>query len=170
MNFAALDLNLLRVDATMRGRSVTRAGEQIGLSQLAASAALNRCFPLDDRLFGRCGNKLPPMPQAADLAEPVREAMGNFERTALLGDGAGSGPCRMIAALPRPIADAFAACLGLACYEDRIAGGSHALAPPTRWQSRTPMAPGANRGDIAGSRYSGRRLRLHGRQLLLRLA
>jgi hypothetical protein len=168
MNFAALDLNLLRVDATMRERSVTRAGEQIGLSQLAASAAFNRCFPLDDQLFGRCGNRLAP--QAEDLAEPAREAMVNFERTALLGDGARSGPCRMIAALPRPIADAFAACLGLACYEDRIAGGSHALAPPPRWQSRTPMAPGANRGDIVGSRYSGRWLRLHGWQLLLRLA
>ncbi|TIW80857.1 MAG: LysR family transcriptional regulator, partial [Mesorhizobium sp.] len=43
MNLNALDLNLVRVlDALLREKSVTRAGEQIGLSQPAVSAALNR--------------------------------------------------------------------------------------------------------------------------------
>ncbi len=87
MNFAAFDLNLLRVfDAVMRERSVTRAGEQIGLSQPAVSAALNRLrFLLDDQLFVRRGNELPPTPRAEELAQPVREAMESVER-ALVGD------------------------------------------------------------------------------------
>jgi DNA-binding transcriptional LysR family regulator len=87
MNFAGMDLNLLRVfDAVMRERSVTRAGEQIGLSQPAVSAALNRLrFPLDDQLFVRRGNELSPTPRAEALAEPVREAMAGLER-ALIGD------------------------------------------------------------------------------------
>jgi hypothetical protein len=51
MNFAAFDLNLLRVfDALMRERSVTRAGALIGLSRARArgvgagrTSALRRC-------------------------------------------------------------------------------------------------------------------------------
>jgi DNA-binding transcriptional LysR family regulator len=87
MNIAAFDLNLLRVfDAIMRERSVTRAGEQIGLSQPAVSAALNRLrFLLDDQLFVRRGHELAPTPRAEDLALPVREALAGLER-ALLGD------------------------------------------------------------------------------------
>ena len=42
-NQNSLDLNLIRVfDALLRERSATRAGERIGLSQPAVSAALNR--------------------------------------------------------------------------------------------------------------------------------
>lgn len=87
MNIAAFDLNLLRVfDAIMRERSVTRAGEQIGLSQPAVSAALNRLRALlDDQLFVRRGNELTPTPRAEDLALPVREALANIERA--LGGG-----------------------------------------------------------------------------------
>ena len=43
MNFATLDLNLLRVlDAILREGSTTRAGQRLGLSQSAVSNALNR--------------------------------------------------------------------------------------------------------------------------------
>ncbi|MFY8031506.1 MAG: LysR family transcriptional regulator, partial [Devosia sp.] len=43
MHFNALDLNLVRVfDALVRERSATRAGDRIGLSQPAVSAALSR--------------------------------------------------------------------------------------------------------------------------------
>lgn len=42
MNLAAIDLNLLLVfDALMTERHATRAGQRIGLSQPAVSAALN---------------------------------------------------------------------------------------------------------------------------------
>ncbi len=82
MNFAAFDLNLLRVfDAMMRERSVTRTGEQIGLSQPAVSAALQRLRDLlDDRLFVRVGNDMVPTPRAEMLAPGVRDALESLER------------------------------------------------------------------------------------------
>jgi DNA-binding transcriptional LysR family regulator len=82
MNLNAIDLNLLRVfDALMRERSVTRAGEQIGLSQPAVSAALNRLrHLLDDQLFVRRGNDMVPTPRAEDVALPVRAALAEIER------------------------------------------------------------------------------------------
>lgn len=82
MNLNALDLNLVRVlDALLRERSVTRAGERIGLSQPAMSAALNRLrHALNDQLFVRRGNDMVPTPRAESLAEPVRAALREIER------------------------------------------------------------------------------------------
>ncbi|WP_337107958.1 LysR family transcriptional regulator [Mesorhizobium salmacidum] len=82
MNLNALDLNLVRVlDALLRERSVTRAGEQIGLSQPAVSAALNRLrHVLNDQLFVRRGNDMVPTPRAESLTEPVRAALREIER------------------------------------------------------------------------------------------
>jgi len=89
MNFAAFDLNLLRVfDALMRERSVTRAGEQIGLSQPAVSQALMRLRALlDDQLFVRKGVEMAPTPRAEAVAPAVRQAL-NLVEQALCGDGA----------------------------------------------------------------------------------
>ncbi|WP_369060933.1 LysR family transcriptional regulator [Caulobacter sp. 73W] len=83
MNFQTFDLNLLRVfDALMRERSVTRAGERVGLSQPAVSAALGRLrATLDDQLFVRRGSEMAPTPRAEDLAEPIREALSAVERS-----------------------------------------------------------------------------------------
>jgi DNA-binding transcriptional LysR family regulator len=82
MNLNALDLNLVRVlDALLRERSVTRAGERIGLSQPAVSAALNRLrHALNDQLFVRRGNEMLPTPRAESLAEPVRAALREIDR------------------------------------------------------------------------------------------
>ncbi|OAP39968.1 LysR family transcriptional regulator [Sinorhizobium glycinis] len=82
MNLNALDLNLVRVfDALLRERSVTRAGDRIGLSQPAVSAALNRLrHALNDQLFVRRGNEMVPTPRAESLAEPVRVALREIER------------------------------------------------------------------------------------------
>lgn len=81
VNFNALDLNLVRVfDALMRERSVTRAGERIGLSQPAVSAALNRLrHVFNDPLFVRQGNEMVPTPRAQDLAERARVALFEIE-------------------------------------------------------------------------------------------
>lgn len=81
MNFNAVDLNLVRVfDALMLERSVTRAGERIGLSQPAVSAALNRLRHLfDDALFVRQGNEMIPTPRAQDLAARARDALAAIE-------------------------------------------------------------------------------------------
>jgi DNA-binding transcriptional LysR family regulator len=82
MNFAAFDLNLLRVfNALMRERSATRAGEQVGLSQPAVSAALNRLRDiLDDKLFVRQGNEMIPTPRAESLAQGIQDALESLEQ------------------------------------------------------------------------------------------
>jgi DNA-binding transcriptional LysR family regulator len=81
MNFAAFDLNLLRVfNALMRERNVTRAGERIGLSQPAVSAALNRLrAAFGDELFVRNAGQMEPTPRAIALAEPIGDALRRVE-------------------------------------------------------------------------------------------
>jgi len=81
MNFAALDLNLLRVfDAMMLERSTVRAGERIGLSQPAVSSALGRLRQITgDQLFVRDGNSMVPTPRALMLQQPVRSALAQVE-------------------------------------------------------------------------------------------
>lgn len=82
MNLNGLDLNLIRVfDALMQERSVTRAGEKIGLSQPAVSSALNRLrHALGDQLFVRRGNEMIATPRAEELAELARSALTQVER------------------------------------------------------------------------------------------
>jgi DNA-binding transcriptional LysR family regulator len=81
MNFAALDLNLLRVlDALMRERSVTRAGERIGLSQPAVSNALTRLRKiLGDELFVRRGTDMLPTPRAEAIGAILRTTLTQME-------------------------------------------------------------------------------------------
>jgi DNA-binding transcriptional LysR family regulator len=82
MNFAALDLNLLRVfDAMMLELSTVRAGERIGLSQPAVSSALGRLRQLlGDELFVRDGNRMVPTPRAVQLNEPIQAALRQIEQ------------------------------------------------------------------------------------------
>jgi DNA-binding transcriptional LysR family regulator len=81
MNFASFDLNLLRVfDALMREQSATRAGERLGLSQPAVSAALNRLrYACADKLFVRRGSEMLPTPRAQALAATIRQALAELE-------------------------------------------------------------------------------------------
>jgi len=77
MDLRAIDLNLLVVFAAMaEHRSVTRAGEAIGLSQPAMSAALARLRALfNDALFVRSGAEMKPTPRALELGDPVRRVI-----------------------------------------------------------------------------------------------
>ena len=77
MNWGAFDLNLLTVfDAVMEERNVTRAGQKLGLSQPAASHALNRLrHMLKDELFVRAPEGMVPTPRAEELARPLRQAL-----------------------------------------------------------------------------------------------
>jgi DNA-binding transcriptional LysR family regulator len=77
MDLAGIDLNLLVVfDALMAERHVTRAGERIGLSQPAVSAALNRLrHLLKDDLFIRRADRMQPTRKAQELAVPLRQAL-----------------------------------------------------------------------------------------------
>ena len=92
MNFAAVDLNLLRVfDAMMAECHTGRAGVRVGLSQPAVSAAIGRLRHLTgDALFLREGNRMVPTARAAELAVAVREALGRLERA--LADVEGFDP------------------------------------------------------------------------------
>lgn len=82
MNLATFDLNLLRVlDALLREGSTVRAGQRIGLSQPAVSAALGRLrAALGDPLMVRDGQSLQPTEFALGLAQPLRQLLEETER------------------------------------------------------------------------------------------
>jgi DNA-binding transcriptional LysR family regulator len=79
----AIDLNLLVVfDAIMRERSVTRAGQRLGVSQPAMSHALTRLrHMLKDELFVRSPNGMLPTPRAEQLAAPIRMALDGLQQS-----------------------------------------------------------------------------------------
>jgi DNA-binding transcriptional LysR family regulator len=79
----AMDLNLLVVfDAIMRDRSVTRAGQRLGLSQPAVSHALTRLrHMLKDELFVRSPQGMMPTPHAEQLATPIRIALEGLQQS-----------------------------------------------------------------------------------------
>src|ERR1700761_6842898 len=81
MNWGSFDLNLLIVfDAVMQERSVTRAGNRIGLSQPAMSHALTRLrHLLKDELFVRTPEGMVPTPRAEMLALPLRNALSEMQ-------------------------------------------------------------------------------------------
>jgi DNA-binding transcriptional LysR family regulator len=79
----AIDLNLLVVfDAIMMERSVTRAGQRLGLSQPAISHALTRLrHMLRAELFVRSPNGMMPTPRAEQLATPIRIALDGLQQS-----------------------------------------------------------------------------------------
>jgi DNA-binding transcriptional LysR family regulator len=83
LKLGAIDLNLLVVfDAVMRERSVTRAGQRLGLSQPAISHALTRLrHVLKDELFVRSPTGMIPTPRAEQLATPIRIALDGLQQS-----------------------------------------------------------------------------------------
>jgi len=77
VNFASLDLNLLRVfDAIYTTRSVTTASSTLHLTQPAVSKQLNRLREIfDDPLFVRTVEGMAPTPRAEVLAGPIHRAL-----------------------------------------------------------------------------------------------
>jgi DNA-binding transcriptional LysR family regulator len=76
MDLTGVDLNLLVVFDALMVRHVTKAGEKIGLSQPAMSAALNRLrHLLKDELFIRRSDGMQPTRKAQQLALPLRQAL-----------------------------------------------------------------------------------------------
>jgi DNA-binding transcriptional LysR family regulator len=82
MNLASLDLNLLvALNALLKERNVTRAGQRIGLSQPATSAALARLRRhFSDELLVRSGNVYELTPLGAALRAPAETACALLER------------------------------------------------------------------------------------------
>lgn len=92
MNFATLDLNLLRVlDALFREGSTVKAADGLAMSQSAVSGALSRLrHALGDQLFIRQGNRLVATDYAAGLEAGLREELERLE--ALLAPSAVFAP------------------------------------------------------------------------------
>ncbi len=77
MQLHKLDLKLLLIfDALVRTRSVTLAGERVGLSQSATSNALQRLREaFGDKLFVRTPTGMQPTGLALEIADEVSEAL-----------------------------------------------------------------------------------------------
>ena len=89
MNLRNVDLNLLVIlDALLRERNVSRAGDRIGLSQSAMSAALARLREVfHDPLLVRVGRDLALTRNAEDLIVPLKESLGKIEQILLRRPG-----------------------------------------------------------------------------------
>jgi DNA-binding transcriptional LysR family regulator len=89
VNLRNVDLNLLVVlDALLSERNVSRAGQRIGLSQSAMSAALARLREVfRDPLLVRVGRELALTRNAEELIIPIRETLGLIEQTLLQKSG-----------------------------------------------------------------------------------
>ncbi|MEL6179446.1 MAG: LysR family transcriptional regulator [Myxococcota bacterium] len=76
-----LDTNLLvALDLLLRECSVTRAAQQMGVTQSAMSQTLSRLRDLlEDPLLTRSGNTMEPTPKAELLAPPLRAALRDLE-------------------------------------------------------------------------------------------
>ncbi|AXI41422.1 LysR family transcriptional regulator [Sulfitobacter sp. SK011] len=81
MNFATLDLNLLRVlDALFRDGSTVKAADRLAMSQSSVSGALSRLrHALGDQLFIRQSNRLVATDYAAGLEAGLREELERLE-------------------------------------------------------------------------------------------
>ena len=77
INIQTVNLNLLVVfDAVMRERNTTKAGLALGLSQPAVSNSLAQLRHIvGDPLFVRSRIGMSPTPRAAEMAQPVRDAI-----------------------------------------------------------------------------------------------
>jgi len=77
MRFHRLDLNLLvALDALLTYQNVTRAAEQLNLSQSALSGALARLREhFNDELVVLVGRRMEPTPLAQSLAEPLHDLL-----------------------------------------------------------------------------------------------
>ena len=88
LNFRSLDLNLLRVfDEVMAERNLTRAADNLNITQPAVSNALRRLRELlGDELVSRKGHGVEPTPRALALWPVVRQALEQLEATLAPGD------------------------------------------------------------------------------------
>lgn len=81
IDLSRINLNLLRIFAMIgRERSITVAGEKLGLSQSAVSHALAQLrYIFNDELFTRTASGMMPTPLAADVGERLPQALLDLE-------------------------------------------------------------------------------------------
>jgi DNA-binding transcriptional LysR family regulator len=88
LNFRTLDLNLLRIlDSVLTERSLTRAAQQLAMTQPAVSNAMKRLRDaLGDELVQRSGFGIEPTPRALALWPAVRSALQTLEHSLSPGE------------------------------------------------------------------------------------
>jgi DNA-binding transcriptional LysR family regulator len=146
MHINDLDLNLLRLfDAVFRAGSVSRAAEQLDLTQPAASQGLTRLRALlHDPLFTRAAGGVRPTPKAQRLAQPVRSALATIEQA--LGESQGFEPAQSGRTFRIHMSD-----IGEGRFLPELMTALREQAPGVRIET-IPWP----RGDIAGALDSGR--------------
>ena len=146
MQLHKIDLNLLRLfDAVYRARSVSRAAEQLDLTQPAASQGLTRLRALiHDPLFVRAPGGVRPTPKAERLAHPVRQALVMLEQA--LGESAAFEPRESKRLFRIHMSD-----IGEARFLPQLMSALRAQAPGVRVETM-PLP----RGDIAAALDAGR--------------
>ena len=107
-NFRTLDLNLLRVfDEVMAERNLTRAAQNLAMTQPAVSNALRRLRDaLGDDLVVRAGYGVEPTARALAIWPAVRDALGGLRQTLAPGS---FDPATSVASYVLAMADATAA-------------------------------------------------------------
>jgi len=82
VNTGRVDLNLLvYLDALLRERNVTRAADQLGMSQPAMSNGLRRLRDLfEDPLLVRTSAGMTPTERAEELQPVVRELLSTIDK------------------------------------------------------------------------------------------
>ena len=88
MNISRIDLNLLvYLDVLLREKNVTRAADQLGITQPAMSNGLRRLRDLfNDPLLIRTSEGMTPTERAAELQPLVREVLSKVEMVVQPGD------------------------------------------------------------------------------------
>ncbi|MBP0466857.1 LysR family transcriptional regulator [Roseomonas sp. PWR1] len=142
-----LDLNLLLVfEALFETRSVSRAGERLGLSQSATSHALARLREAcRDELFLRTPSAMVPTPVANRIFPDVHAALDSLRQSVeeARGFDAASSTRRFDVAIPHPLGPAYA-------MRIRDAAAAEAPGVQLRFDTRTLAddAPGLMRDGV----------------------
>jgi DNA-binding transcriptional LysR family regulator len=144
MNFRTLDLNLLRVfDAVMVERNVTRAAEQLAMTQPAVSNALRRLREaIDEELFVPGSTGVTPTPHAEAIWPAIREALAGLR---VLFDPQGFDPAHDERRFTLAMADATAAVILprlLASFERERSRASLQVEPLTTRDPRVLLERG----------------------------
>ncbi|MDB5881169.1 MAG: transcriptional regulator, LysR family [Ramlibacter sp.] len=146
MHIKDIDLNLLRLfDAVFRAGSVSRAAEQLDLTQPAASQGLTRLRGLlHDPLFTRTAGGVRPTPKAERLAQPLRAALATIEQA--LGESEGFDPAQSGRTFRIHMSD-----IGEGRFMPELMTALREQAPGVRIETM-PLS----RGEITGALDSGR--------------
>jgi DNA-binding transcriptional LysR family regulator len=146
LNIGDLDLNVLVVfDAMYQHLSVTRAGEALGLSQPAMSAALAKLrLQLGDPLFVRTGHGMKPTPRALQLVEPVRRILETVRSDILLQPAFDPATAQRVFTLVTPD-------IGELVFVPKILAYTQRHAPGIAIRSVAISSPGAGEALEAGT-------------------